>query len=58
MQDTQRFGAREISFGCDLHRALTSRPGWRIVTLVCEAFDSKSDKVIEFESAVLVKASV
>ena len=38
------------------HRAIASRPGWRLLTLVSEAFDSTGDKVLEFESAVLVKA--
>lgn len=37
------------------HRPIMSRPGWRLLTLRSEAFDSTSDKVIEFESAVLVK---
>lgn len=37
------------------HRALASRPGWRVLTLMSEAFDSTGDKVLEFESAVLVK---
>jgi acyl dehydratase len=37
------------------HRAIASRPGWRILTLRSEAFDSTGDKVLEFESAVLVK---
>lgn len=37
------------------HRALASRPGWRLLTIMCEAIDSAGDKVIEFESAVLVK---
>jgi acyl dehydratase len=37
------------------HRALASRPGWRILTLRGEGFDSTGDKVIEFDSAVLVK---
>ncbi|TIP82894.1 MAG: MaoC family dehydratase, partial [Mesorhizobium sp.] len=37
------------------HRPITSRPGWRLLTLRSEAFDSTGDKVIEFESAVLVK---
>jgi len=36
------------------HRALASRPGWRLLTIVCEAFDGEV-KVLEFESAVLVK---
>lgn len=40
------------------HRALASRPGWHLLTLACEAFDSSRDKVLEFESSVLVKASV
>jgi acyl dehydratase len=38
------------------HRALASRPGWRLLTIACEAFNSTGDKVLEFESAVLVKA--
>ncbi|TYR30435.1 MaoC family dehydratase [Mesorhizobium microcysteis] len=38
------------------HRALASRPGWRLLTIVCEAHDSTGAKVLEFESAVLVKA--
>lgn len=37
------------------HRPIKSRPGWRLLTLRSEAFDSTGDKVIEFESAVLVK---
>lgn len=37
------------------HRPLTSRPGWRVLSLRAEAFDSTGDKVLEFESAVLVK---
>ena len=38
------------------HRPLASRPGWRLVSVRAEAFDSTGDKVIEFESAVLLKA--
>jgi acyl dehydratase len=37
------------------HRPLASRPGWRLLSVRAEAFDSKGDKVIEFESVVLVK---
>jgi acyl dehydratase len=37
------------------HRALASRPGWRLLSLACEAFDSTGDKVIAFESMVLVR---
>jgi acyl dehydratase len=36
------------------HRAMASRPGWRILSLRGEGFDSKGDKVLEFDSAVLV----
>jgi len=36
------------------HRAMGSRPGWRILSMRSEGFDSKGDKVLEFESAVLV----
>lgn len=38
------------------HRALASRPGWRVLILICEAFDSTGDKVLQFESTVMVKA--
>lgn len=37
------------------HRALASRPGWRLLTNRCEAFDSTGAKVLEFENAVLVE---
>jgi acyl dehydratase len=37
------------------HRSISSRPGWRMLTIRAEAFDSTGDKVLEFESAVLVK---
>lgn len=37
------------------HRPLASRPGWRILTLRAEAFDKGGDRVIEFDSAVMVK---
>lgn len=37
------------------HRTVASRPGWRLLSVVCEAFDQAGDKVLEFESAVLVK---
>jgi acyl dehydratase len=39
------------------HRALATRPGWRLLTVMCEAFDTSGNKVLEFESAVLVKAA-
>lgn len=37
-------------------RALASRPGFRLLTVWGEGHDSKGDKVIEFESAVIVKS--
>ena len=37
------------------HRPLATKPGWRLLTIMCEAFDSSGDKVLEFESSVLVK---
>lgn len=40
--------------GLDL-RALASRPGWRMLTVRSEGHDRTGDKVIEFDSAVLVK---
>ena len=39
------------------HRALASRPGWRVLSMRAEGFNSTGDKVIEFESAVLVKVA-
>ena len=39
------------------HRPLASRPGWRVLTMRGEGSDSSGEKVIEFDSAVLVKAS-
>ena len=50
VDETVTFTRRAIG-----HRALTTRPGWRILTMACEAFDSTGDKVLEFESSVLVK---
>jgi acyl dehydratase len=41
---------------CLAHRPVASRPGWRLLTIRAEAFDSTGDKVIECENAVLVKA--
>lgn len=38
------------------HRALASRPGYHVLTVVGEAYDSAGDKVLEFESAVIVQA--
>ncbi|TIT12973.1 MAG: MaoC family dehydratase [Mesorhizobium sp.] len=37
------------------HRPLARRPGWNLLTLRSEGLDSTGDKVIEFDSAVLVK---
>lgn len=37
------------------HRPMTSRPGWRVLAVRAEGIDSTGAKVIEFESAVLVK---
>lgn len=50
--ETVRFVRRTIG-----HRALASRPGWRVATQMSEAFDSADSKVLEFEGAVLVKAA-
>ena len=36
------------------HRALASRPGWRILTILCGAHDADGKPVLEFESSVLV----
>ena len=49
--DTITFTRRALG-----HRALASRPGWRVLTIVCAAQDEAGKPVMEFESAVLVKA--
>lgn len=38
------------------HRALASKPGWHMVSIMCEAFDGSGDKVVEFESSLLLRA--
>jgi acyl dehydratase len=38
------------------HRPLGSRPGWRLLTMRADGVDTAGDRVIEFESAVLLKA--
>jgi acyl dehydratase len=37
------------------HRSMASRPGWSMLTIHAEGIDSTGAKVIEFDSAVLVK---
>jgi acyl dehydratase len=37
------------------HRALQSRPGWRLLTSLCEAFNQRGGKVMEFEVMVLMR---
>ncbi|MGB3387720.1 MAG: MaoC family dehydratase [Pseudaminobacter sp.] len=37
------------------HRPIVSRAGWRLLILRAEASDSTGDKVLDFESAVMVK---
>jgi acyl dehydratase len=39
------------------HRPLSSRPGWRLLSVRADGVDSAGDRVIEFESAVLLKVS-
>ena len=39
------------------HRLIRSRPGWRLLSVKAEGFDSTGDKVIEFDSTVLVKVA-
>jgi acyl dehydratase len=50
--ETITFTRRGIS-----HRPISSRPGWRLLNIRAEAFDSTGDKVLEFESAVMVKVA-
>lgn len=51
------FAGETVSFTRTVtgHRPLASRPGWHLVTIVADGTDSAGDKVIEFESAVLMK---
>ncbi|MBX3573654.1 MAG: MaoC family dehydratase [Mesorhizobium sp.] len=37
------------------HRPVASRAGWSLLTIRAEAFDSTGDKVIEFDTSVLVQ---
>ncbi len=37
------------------HRPMSSRPGWSLLTVRADGVDSTGAKVIEFDSAVLVK---
>jgi acyl dehydratase len=39
------------------HRAMASRPGWRLLNVLCEAYNQRDEKVLTFDSAVLVKTS-
>ena len=50
--DTITFTRRAIG-----HRALASRTGWRVLTIVCAGHNQNGEPVLQFESAVLVKAA-
>jgi acyl dehydratase len=39
------------------HRRTATRPGWRVLQLGCGATDSSGDTVLDFESAVMVRAA-
>jgi acyl dehydratase len=39
------------------YRSLASRPGWVLLTIQADGTDSQGDKVISFDSAVLVKVA-
>lgn len=49
--DTITFTRRAVG-----HRALASRPGWRLLTIACAANGADGATVLEFESVVLVRA--
>jgi len=51
------YAGEKISFSriARSHRPIASRPGWRILAVDAEGADSTGVKVIQFESAVLVK---
>ncbi|WP_048648372.1 MaoC family dehydratase [Nitratireductor soli] len=48
--DTITFTRRAVE-----HRALATRPGWRLLSLRAEAFNGDGERVLEFDNAVLVK---
>ncbi len=48
--DTVTFWRRAES-----HRAMSSRPGWRVMIIVCGADDAAGNTVLQFDSAVLLK---
>lgn len=54
------FAGETISFSRTAlgHRAMASRPGWRVLSVRAEGMDSTGTKVIEFESAVLVQTDL
>lgn len=39
----------------EAHRPVASRPGWQMLTVIAAGYDSTGDKVIGFDTAVLVK---
>ena len=41
---------------CTAVRALASRPGWHLLAIFCEALNANGEKVLEFESTVLLEA--
>jgi acyl dehydratase len=50
--DTVRFARTTTG-----HRALTSRPGWRVLNGHGEAFNSAGEKIMGIDTAVLVKVA-
>ncbi|HEV7414695.1 MAG TPA: MaoC family dehydratase [Tianweitania sediminis] len=50
--DTIRFARTSTA-----HRALTSRPGWRILNAHGEAFNSANEKIMGIDTAVLMKVA-
>lgn len=51
------YAGETISFWrrAETHRALSSRPGWRVMVVVCGADDASGATVIQFDSSVLVQ---
>lgn len=50
------YAGETITFGRTTlrHRGLASRPGWRLVNMLCDASDAGGARVLEFESSVLL----
>lgn len=51
------FAGETVSYSrtAQSHRAMNSRPGWRLLSVFAQGINSKGDTVLEFDSSVLVR---